>query len=87
MPTQKTWTAYDVTMGAVRINYDNATDTISAVQGYSFVDDAGNVIEALPHRTVDVSVEFSTLPQDIQDATLKLLDYMHNRALQKEGMV
>ena len=86
MATQKTWTAYDITMGAVRISYDYSADTISATQGYSFVDDAGNVVDALPNRTVKELTEFSALPQDVQDAVLKLRDYMYDKALNQEGM-
>ena len=86
MATQKTWTAYDILMGAVRINFDYVNNVISATQGYKFVDDTGNIIEALPNRDVTESTDFSSLPQDVQDAVLKLRDYMYKKALNKEDM-
>ncbi len=84
MATAKSWTASDIKMGTMRLNALNGD--LSLIQGYSFVDSAGDQLEDLPKGSVMETVTFTTLPIAIQTALTTLNAYMYSKALTKEGM-
>ena len=85
MVTPKSWTAADVKMGTLRLSLDDG-GVLHAIQGYSFVNNTSAVVPELPERTVQMSVVFADLPQEIQAALATVNNYMYTRALNMEGM-
>jgi len=86
MATPKTFTAYDIEMKVMRLNFDVATNNLFISQGYVFLDNSGNEIEELPGRYVSDSKLFSEFPQNIRDALIILRNHMYDSALAKESM-
>ena len=84
MATPKTWTAEDIKMGAIRLKITDGI--LSAIQGYRFVNDAGDEIAQLPNRTASVNIEFTELPPPIRQALLDINNFMYGTALAQEGM-
>ena len=84
MATQKTWTAHDIKMGAIRLELVGGV--LFATQGYRFIDDLGDEVEQLPKRTVSINVDFSTLPVEMQQALADINAFMYLQALIDEGM-
>ncbi len=84
MATPKTWTADDLKMGVIRLELIN--NTLSAMQGYTFIDDTGTEIEQLPKRIITANVLFSELSATIQQALIDINNYMYDLALSQEGM-
>jgi len=84
MATSKVWTADDIKMGAIRLELIGTT--LSAMQGYRFIDDDDDEIDQLPKRTVSVNVEFSTLAANMQQALIDINNFMYQTALINEGM-
>lgn len=85
MATQKTWTAYDIKMNRLRL-YQDSDGILHALQGYSFLDSEGNVIDVLPSRSIGTSVVWEDVPQNVRDGLTAVNDYMYNMALNQEGM-
>ncbi len=84
MATPQIWAAEDITTGVLKFEFIGTM--FHAMQGYSFIDGSEDIIEDLPGKTLDISVEFSTLPTNIQDALTLINDYMYDAALVQEGM-
>jgi len=84
MATQKTWTAEDVQMEEIKLHLIGTT--LSAIQGYHFVDGSGDEIEELPKGTAMINIEFADLPVNIRTALTDINTYMYQVALTQEGM-
>lgn len=84
MATPKTWIASNVKMGTIRLSLNGTV--LSAIQGYTFVDSVGEVIEELPARTIQKSIEFAELPTEIQTALVAINSFMYQSALIQEEM-
>lgn len=82
--TDKVWTAADLEMGVLRLNHKDQNLTL--LQGYSYKDANGDVLEDLPKKSISLSVEFNMLPQDMRDSLIMLFNYVYQKALIKEGM-
>lgn len=85
MAKQKTWTAEDIKMNKLRLHLDSS-NVLHVIQGYAFVDGDGRALDVFPDRSVEISVDWADVPQEVKDGLVAINDYMHNRALQKEGM-
>ena len=83
----KTWTATDLKMGTLRLKRDDEDSTLFVMEGYSYVDSGGNVIEDLPQKTISVAVNYSDIPASVATCLLTIFDYVYQQALIKEGMV
>ena len=84
MATPKTWTATDLKMGAMRLELIGAD--LALKQGYSFKDEEGTVIDALPKQVISYLIPFASLPAEMQTALAQINNYMYALALQEEGM-
>jgi len=83
--TQKTWTASDIRMAAIKMHLlENGK--LSAIQDYIFLDDQGERVKDLPNGRVSISLPFDDLPVNIKTALTEINTYMYNQALTQEGM-
>ena len=84
MATPKNWTAYDVQLGTLTLYPDGAD--IGVERRYKFVDDQDSVITDIAGGRLRVTVAWSSIPTNVQDA-LQLIDtWTYNQILAKEGM-
>ena len=84
MPTPKTWTAHDITLGKLTITREGTTFQFE--RRYQFLDEGGEAIEHLVGGRVLKTVPWPDLPADVQSALSKLDVWTRAEALAQEGM-
>lgn len=84
MATPKTITAHDIDMGKILLSIKGGI--LTAIQGYELVDDQGNSLDRLSKGRVEISKDFSELPEDIRQGLTAINTFMYQRALTQEGM-
>jgi len=89
MATPKTWTAYDLTLGALKLTRTPSKDGNQAVQfeqRYDYENDLGDILQGVAgSRLVDV-VELADIPAGILTALTTINSWLYQRCLEKEGM-
>lgn len=83
---EKTWTATGIKMGTLRLKQDEWLGDILAIQGYSYIDSNGDIIEDLPKKTISLTIDFSMLSTDMQNAITMLFNYVYQKALIEEDL-
>jgi hypothetical protein len=84
MATPKDLTAHDVVLDRLFIKRQGTA--IIYERRYWYADIAGAIIEDLPSRRLSGTVEWATIPPDIQTALQTIDTWTYNQILAQEGM-
>ena len=89
MATPKTWTAYDLAMGTLKIRRmlsDGGNQAIQFEQRYDYEDDLGGILQGVAGSRIADVVELADIPAGILTALMTINDWLYQRCLEKEGM-
>jgi hypothetical protein len=90
MATPKSWTAHDVSLGALTMSRiphpDTGNPAVNFQQRYVFLDSGDQVLfQVVGGRYVD-DMELADIPQAILDALQTIDNWLYQQCLQQEGM-
>ena len=89
MATQKTWTAYDLALGALKLTRtlsDGGNQAIQFEQRYDYEDDLGGILQGVAGSRLTDIVELADIPAGILAALTTINAWLYARCLEKEGM-
>lgn len=84
MATSKTFTATDIQQGIMYL-HPVESGNLRVQQNYRFVG-TDPLFDDLEHRVIDLTVAWSSLPQNVKDALTTINNHLYNQILAREGM-
>lgn len=84
MATVKTWTAYDLELGALKITRTGTSLHIE--QRYDYTDGSGGILVGVAGSRFVTDIELADVPQDIVSALATINAWLYAKCLEKEGM-